>query len=137
MNKASLIGRLTKDPDFNTTANGISVCSFSLAISRKYANANGEKETDFINIVAWRNNADICKRFLKKGSQVAITGTIQTRTYDAADGTKRTVTEVVADEVEFIGTKSATGAQDVETQSTDEKPKVSRLEPVNDETLPF
>ncbi|MBQ7307846.1 MAG: single-stranded DNA-binding protein [Clostridia bacterium] len=134
MNRAILLGRLTKDPDLNTTSSGISVCSFTLAISRRYSNSNGERETDFINIVAWRTNAEICHKYLKKGSQVSIIGSIQTRTYDAQDGTKRTVTEVVAEEVEFVGSKASNGGQE-ETQS-EEKPKVSKLEPIDD-TLPF
>ena len=78
MNKAILLGRLTKDPDFNTTSSGISVCSFTLAISRRFANSNGERETDYINIVTWRTTADNCHKFLKKGSQVSIIGSIQT-----------------------------------------------------------
>lgn len=137
MNKAILLGRLTKDPDFNTTSSGISVCSFTLAISRRFANSNGERETDYINIVTWRTTADNCHKFLKKGSQVSIIGSIQTRSYDAQDGSKRTVTEVVAEEVEFVGSKTSSGNQDIETQVED-KAKVSKLEPVvDDETLPF
>lgn len=132
MNRAILIGRLTKDPDFNTTSSGISVCSFTLAISRRFQNSNGERETDFINIVAWRTNADICHKYLKKGSQVSIIGSIQTRTYDAQDGSKRTVTEVVADEVEFIGSKASGGQEETQT----EEKKVTKLEPIDD-TLPF
>lgn len=138
MNKAILIGRLTKDPELNTTTGGFSVCTFTLAISRKYSNANGEKETDFINIVAWRTTADVCHKFLKKGSQVAITGSIQTRTYEAQDGTKRNVTEVVADEVEFVGSKTSNGVQEeLEEEKTTSKPKISKLEPVEDDDLPF
>lgn len=136
MNRAILLGRLTKDPDFNTTSSGISVCSFTLAISRRFANSNGERETDFINIVTWRTTAENCHKFLKKGSQVSIIGSIQTRTYDAQDGTKRTVTEVVADEVEFISSKTSSGSQEVEAPRTEEKAKVSKLEPIDD-TLPF
>lgn len=139
MNRAILLGRLTKDPDFTTTTNGVSVCSFSLAISRRFADASGERPTDFLNIVTWRGLADNCHKFLKKGSQVSVIGSIQTRTYEAQDGTKRTITEIVADEVEFIGTKS-TGAQDTESIS-EEKPKVSKLEPIgdnsNNDDLPF
>lgn len=132
MNRAILIGRLTKDPDFNTTSSGISVCSFTLAISRRFQNSNGERETDFINIVAWRSQADICHKYLKKGSQVSIIGSIQTRTYDAQDGSKRTVTEVIAEEVEFIGSKSTGGQEELQT----EEKKVTKLEPIDD-TLPF
>ena len=137
MNKAILLGRLTKDPELNQTSNGVSYCNFSIAVSRRFADANGDRQTDFINIVAWRSNAENCHKYLKKGSQVSVIGSIQTRSYEAQDGTKRNVFEVVADEVEFVGTKSSSGVQD-EVQP--EKPKVSKLEPVNDnnnDDLPF
>ena len=139
MNRAILLGRLTKDPDYNNTSSGIAVCTFTLAISRRYPNSNGERETDFINIVTWRTTAENCRKFLKKGSQVSLIGSIQTRTYDAQDGTKRTVTEVVADEVEFIGSKTGATNQDTEISQPvqDDKPKVSKLEPITDDTLPF
>ena len=130
MNKAILIGNLTKDPELTTTNNGVSVCRFTLAVSRRFANAEGERETDFINIVVWRNLADNCHKFLKKGSKAAVVGNIQSRSYDANDGTKRYITEIVAEEVEFISTKSEmTGAR-----SEDE---VAKLEPITDDNLPF
>ena len=130
MNKAILIGNLTKDPELTTTNNGVSVCRFTLAVSRRYANAEGERETDFINVVVWRNLADNCHKFLKKGSKAAVVGSIQSRSYDANDGTKRYITEIVAEEVEFISTKSETtgGRADEE---------VSKLEPITDDNLPF
>lgn len=131
MNKAILLGRLTKDPEFQTTTSGVAVCNFTLAISRKYANASGERDTDFINIVSWRNTAENCHKFLKKGSQVSVIGSIQTRSYEAQDGTRRNVTEVVAEEVEFVGTRTAPGGAPEE-----EKPSVSALDPIDD-TLPF
>lgn len=102
MNKVILIGNLTKDPELTTTTNGISVCKFSLAISRKFTNAEGEKETDFINIVTWRKTAENCAKYLKKGNKVGVIGEIQTRTYDAQDGSKKYITEVVAEEVDFL-----------------------------------
>ncbi len=130
MNKAILIGNLTKDPELTQTTSGISVCRFSLAIQRKFTNSEGERETDFINIVVWRNLADNCHKYLKKGSKAAVTGSIQTRSYDAQDGTKRYVTEVVAEEVEFVGSKSTLA---------EEKEEVSKLEPIkeDDNDLPF
>ena len=106
MNKVILIGNLTQDPELTTTNNGVSVCRFTLAISRRYANAEGERETDFINVVVWRNLADNCHKFLKKGSKTAVVGNIQTRSYDATDGSKRYITEVVAEEVEFSQLKA-------------------------------
>ena len=130
MNKVILIGNLTKDPELSTTTGGISVCRFTVAVGRKYANSEGERETDFINIVVWRNLADNCHRFLKRGSKVAVVGNIQNRSYDATDGTKRYITEVVAEEVEFISTKN----------NGDEQPRkeeVTKLEPIDDNDLPF
>ena len=102
MNKAFLIGNLTRDPEVRQTATGVSVCTFTLAVNRKFANAQGVREADFINIVAWRQLADLCGRYLVKGKKVAVAGSIQTRSYDAQDGSKRYATEVVADDVEFL-----------------------------------
>ena len=130
MNKAILIGNLTKDPELTTTNNGVSVCRFTLAVSRRYANAEGERETDFINVVVWRNLADNCHKFLKKGSKAAVVGSIQSRSYDANDGTKRYITEIVAEEVEFISTKS-------ENAGTRADEEISKLEPITDDNLPF
>ena len=105
MNKVILIGNLTKDPELNTTTSGISVCRFSIAVQRRFVNSEGEREADFINIVAWRGLGENCHKYLRKGSKAAVVGNIQTRSYDAEDGTKRYVTEIIADEVEFVGTK--------------------------------
>ena len=132
MNKVILIGNLTKDPEISTTTTGVSVCRFTIAISRKYSNADGERETDFINIVVWRTLADNCHKFLKKGSKVGVVGNIQSRSYDATDGSKRYVTEVIAEEVEFISTKSADGSFDKKETSD-----VTKLETIDDEGLPF
>lgn len=130
MNKVILIGNLTKDPELTTTNSGISVCRFTLAVSRRFVGASGERETDFLNIVAWRSQAENCSKYLKKGSKCAVTGSIQTRSYDAQDGSKRYVTEITADEVEFISTKNdGTGAE--------KKDDVAELEPIDDDTLPF
>ncbi|MFA0814731.1 MAG: single-stranded DNA-binding protein [Anaerofustis sp.] len=106
LNKAILIGRLTRDPDVKYLQNGTPVASFTLAIDRTFKNKDGQKEADFIPVVAWRKTAELCGKYLAKGSQVAVSGRIQTRSYDANDGSKRYVTEVVADEVHFIGSKS-------------------------------
>lgn len=102
MNKAFLIGRLARDPELRTTPSGVSVCTFRLAISRRFANQQGVREADFINIVVWRAQGENCARYLTKGSQCAVSGSIQTRAYSAQDGSKRYVTEVVADEVQFL-----------------------------------
>ena len=134
MNKCILVGNLTKDPELTTTSNGVAVCRFAIAVSRRYANADGERETDFLNIVVWRNIGENCHKFLKKGSKVAIVGNIQSRSYDATDGTKRYVTEVVAEEVEFLTTKNS----DEPSMKADSKSEdVAKLQPIDDDGLPF
>lgn len=110
MNKAILIGNLTRDPETRTTSSGIPMTTFTLAVNRRFTNQQGVREADFIPIITWRQQAELCARFLTKGRKCAVVGTIQTRSYDAQDGTKRYVTEVVADEVEFIGAQGQGGA---------------------------
>ena len=107
-NKVFLIGRLVKDPEIRYTQSGKAVASFTLAIDRPFKDENGNKATDFIPIVAWGKTAQLCSDYLNKGRQVAIFGRIQTRNYTADDGTKRYVTEVIAEEVEFIGNREKT-----------------------------
>jgi single-strand DNA-binding protein len=111
VNKAVLIGNLTRDPELRTGSSGVPVCTFTLAINRRFANKQGVREADFIPIVAFRQKAELCARYLTKGRKVAVEGSIQTRTYDAQDGTKRYVTEIVADEVEFLGSAGGGGAR--------------------------
>ena len=106
MNKAILVGRLTKDPELKTTGSGVSVCSFTLAINRRFKNAEGNYDADFINCVAWRQQAEFISKYFSKGRMVGICGSIQTRTYDREDGQRVYVTEVVADEVSFVDSKS-------------------------------
>ena len=136
MNKVILIGNLTKDPELNTTANGISVCRFTLAISRRFQNARGERETDFINGVVWRAQAENCSKYLRKGGKCAVVGSMQTHSYDAQDGSKRYVTEVIADEVEFISSRNG-NFDDVDGSASSPKEEVSNLEPIDDDSLPF
>ena len=107
MNKVFLIGRLTRDPELRYTGSNTAVATFSIAVNRNFANAQGEREADFINIVVWRKQAENVKNYLSQGSQVAIDGRIQTRSYDDQNGQKRYVTEVVADNVEFLGSKGS------------------------------
>lgn len=133
MNKCILIGNLTKDPELTTTTNGVAVCRFAIAVSRRYSNSDGERETDFLNIVVWRSLGENCHKFLKKGSKVGIVGNIQSRSYDAADGTKRYVTEIVAEEVEFLSTRTnEDGARSVSGSE-----EVAKLQPIDDDGLPF
>lgn len=116
MNKVFLIGNLTRDPEMRSTQSGVAVCNFSIAVNRRFKNANGEQETDFLNVIAWRQLAELCSKYLAKGRKVAIAGSIQTRTYEAKGGSKRTAWDIVADEVEFLSqnqqssTQSAPGA---------------------------
>lgn len=105
MNKVILVGNLTRDPEYRTTPNGASVCNFSIAVQRRFANQQGVREADFINCVAWRQQADFVHRFFTKGRRIGIVGSLQTRTYDAQDGSKRYVTEVVCDECEFVDSR--------------------------------
>lgn len=104
MNNVCLVGRLTRDPELRTTNTGISTSTFSLAVDGR-PSANGEPHTDFINIVVWRNQAENVCKYCTKGSMIAVIGRITSRSYDAQDGTKRYVTEVVADNVRFLSSK--------------------------------
>ena len=106
MNKVYLIGNLTRDPETRTTTTGIQVCNFSIAVNRR-RRAEGTQETDYFNIVAWRQLADLCSKYLSKGRKVAVSGSIQTRTYEAQDGSKRNAFDIVADEVEFLSSQNA------------------------------
>ncbi len=105
MNKVFLIGRLTKDPDLRYLSNNTPVANFSIAINRAFENQSGERETDFINIVVWRKQAENVKKYINKGSLVGIDGRIQTRNYEGQDGKKVYVTEVVAENVQFLESK--------------------------------
>lgn len=110
MNKVYLIGNLTRDPELRNTASGIPVCNFSIAVNRRFRNAQtGQQETDYFNIVAWRQLGELCQRYLAKGRKVAVVGSIQTRTYQAQDGSNRTAFDIIADEVEFLSPAQQTG----------------------------
>ena len=106
MNKVYLIGNLTRDPELSETSSGISFCRFSIAVNRTFANADGNREADFFNITVWRTQAENCSKFLKKGSKVAVVGSLQNHSYEDKDGVKRTLTDIVASEIEFLSTGS-------------------------------
>ena len=106
MNKVFLIGNLTRDPELSETSSGVAVCRFTVAVSRLAS--DGERTADFFNITVWRNQAENCGKYLKKGSKVAIVGTLQNRSYEDRDGNKRNVTEIVANEVEFLSATNST-----------------------------
>lgn len=105
MNKAILVGRLTRDPELRTTGSGVSVCSFTVAVNRRFKNVEGGYDADFINCVAWRQQAEFVSKYFSKGRMIGLCGSIQTRNYDK-DGQRVYVTEVVADEVSFVESKS-------------------------------
>lgn len=138
MNKVILIGNLTRDPEITTTNSGVPVCTFTLAVSRRFTNAEGTRETDFINIVVWRALAETCHKYLRKGSKAAISGTLQIRNYETKEGQKRTAAEVVADEVEFVGARVAGSDESMASAPVaEEAEKVVELEPIDDGDLPF
>ena len=109
MNHVTLIGRLAADPEARTTQSGISQCSFRLAVPRRFTNQQGVREADFFNIVAWCGTADFCARYFRKGMRVGVEGSLQSRSYQAQDGTKRYVVEVIADNVEFCESRQDGG----------------------------
>ena len=127
MNKVYLIGNLTRDPELSETPSGVAVCKFGIAINRNYANAEGKRDADFFNVVVWRSKAENCAKYLTKGSKVAIEGTIQIRSYQDKDDIKRYVTEIIAEDVEFLSKAE---------ESKTEQPKKLELQPT-DEDLPF
>ena len=154
MYKVILIGRLTKDPELKTIASGIANVAFSIAVQRSFANQNGEREADFINCVAWRRQAENISKYCTKGTQVAVEGRIQTRSYDGQDGTKRYITEVKCDNVTFLSSKGdkqgsyvpseasdnfAPADQDIKTTDVTEDPFKDFGEEIvlSDDDLPF
>ena len=144
MNKAILVGNLTKDPEHRTTSNNLSVTTFSIAVQRRFAQS--EPKADFFNIVTWRATADNCAKYLQKGSKVGVVGQIQNRQYDDKNGVRRYITEIVAEEVEFLTSKGASAS----SEYREETPKaggpsaddlfgdeLAAFEPVDDAELPF
>ena len=117
MNKIMLIGRLTKDPELRYTQSGTAVASFTLAVDRRFSNQNGERETDFINCVAWNKSAEFVANYFHKGKQMALEGRLQVRSYDGNDGQRHWVTEVVAEQVEFVGGKNDRGSNNNNSSS--------------------
>lgn len=115
MNKVFLVGRLTRDFDLRYGANNTAVARTSIAVDRQFSNQNGEREADFINIVAFGNRAETMKKYLTKGSQIAISGRIQTGSYDASDGRKVYTTDIVIEEFQFLDSK---GSRQVENNNT-------------------
>lgn len=133
MNKFFAIGNLTRDPELTETNSGIAVCRFGLAVNRQYASSDGERETDFFQVTAWRGTGENVARYCKKGNKVAVSGSIQIRQYEDRDGQKRTGVDVIADEVEFLTPKSGDGGN-----SAPAPKKRPALEPFDDDDdIPF
>lgn len=124
MNKIILVGRLTRDPELRTTPNGVSVCSLSLAVSRRM----DRNKTDFFDITVWRQAGENCAKYLSKGRQVAVEGEMQMDRYEAKDGSKRTVYRVVADRVEFLSSSNA-GGYSSESDYSQRRPAASAPAP--------
>lgn len=115
MNKVILMGRLTKDPDVRYTQTGKVVCQFTLAVDRPFTNQEGQREADFITIVVWGKIGELCGNSLAKGYKALIDGRLQIRNYEAKDGSKRWVTEIIANSVEFIEKKKSIETENVAT----------------------
>ena len=107
MNKAILIGRLTRDPELRSTPAGRNVCQFSIAVNRTFTNANGDREADFINCVVWDKQAENLVKYQKKGNQIAVDGRIQTRNQEHKDGKRVYVTEILANNISFLDSKGS------------------------------
>lgn len=118
MNKAFLIGRLTRDPELRYSSSNAAIVNFSIAIDRQYTNSQGGRDTDFINIVAFQKQAENIKKYVTKGSLVAVDGRIQTRNYEDKDGKRVYVTEVVADRVQFLDSRNSGNSMNVSTDET-------------------
>lgn len=132
LNKALLIGYLTADPELKQTQNGVSVLSFTIGVQRRFAK-EGEQQTDFINIVTWRQQAEFVTKYFKKGSPILVCGSIQTRSWTDQSGNKRYATEVIAHEVGFVESKTSTEKTYVPDAYAPQFEEVD----INDDNLPF
>ena len=126
MNRVEFIGNLSKAPDVKQTTSGKTVCSLTIAVNRRYKDAQGNTAADFFSVQAWEKLAELCARYLDKGSKVFVSGELRNRSYEAKDGSKRTVTEIIANEVEFLSPKAEPAT-----------PPVEEWEQVEDSDLPF
>lgn len=143
LNRVILIGRLTKDPELRYTSNGTAVATFTLAVERPFSNSNGEKEADFLNILVWRQAAEACVNYLKKGRMCAVDGRIQTRNYENQEGRKVYVTEIVADSVRFLERGDTQGRSEQQngytggSRSSNNDPFAGETIDISDDDLPF
>lgn len=138
MNKITLIGNLTNDPEVRTTQSGVTVCSFTIAVNRRFNGANGDKVTDFFRIAAWRQLGEVCAKHLAKGKKVAVIGELQARIYDAKNGQQRLSLDVQADEVEFLSPAEKTEAKKKDKENSDGYEHTpEEWTPINNSDLPF
>ena len=139
MNSVQLVGNLARDPEYGMTPGGVVYCRFTVACQRRFANQQGVREADFINCVAWRQTAEFVNKYFIKGNKIGLVGTLQTRSYDAQDGSKRYVTEVLVDEVEFVTARQESVSPHREAAGqTNRQPQESPDEFTDvDDELPF
>ena len=143
MNKVIMIGNLANDPEARTTQSGISQSTFRIAVQRRFANQQGVREADFFTVIAWRQTADFCNRYLSKGRRIAVEGSIQNRSYDAQDGSKRYVTEIIADNIEALSSRNEDGGQPrrdngpTPPPAQPAPPSMNDFTEVDDDELPF
>lgn len=135
MNKLTIIGNLTADPEMRATPSGVTVCTFTVAVNRRFANADGDRITDFFRVNAWRQLGDTCGRYLAKGRKVAVVGELQARTYQAKDGSTRMSLDVAADEVEFLSPKETADSATVQNGTV--TPQNDGFTDINSDDLPF
>lgn len=132
LNRITVIGRLTKDPELRSTSNGVAVATFTIAVDRQYKNQNGEKETDFIPIVVWRGLAETCSKYLSKGNMVAIDGRLQIRNYENDKGERRTIAEIVAENAQFLTPKTNTWEDSNSASFCRNSDELGEMEPIDD-----
>ena len=130
MNQLTIIGNLTRDPELRSTKEGLPVCTFTVAVKRRYKNAKGEYESDFIQAVAWRKTAELLAEYFAKGDKIGITGSLQTRNYEDKAGVRRYITEVAVENISFIDSKA-------ERQQRSEPDDWAENVPQDDTSLPF
>lgn len=141
MNKLTIIGNLTRDPELRTTATGVSVCSFTVAVNRRRSSqAQGQPEADFFRVSAWRQLGETCQRYLAKGRKVCVIGPVSVQTYEGKDGQTRASLEVTADDVEFLSSRQEDGAMGVASASAPaavSSPVAAGFTQVDEDELPF
>ncbi len=140
LNSIIIMGRLTADPELRSTSSGLSVTSFNVAVDRNFVRAGEEKKADFIPVVAWREKADFITKYFRKGSMIAVQGSLQTRNYEDKNGNKRVAFEVIADQVSFCGSKAESGSYGNDTNNVSSYNNSSMDDfstVVNDDDLPF